>query len=846
MTESTAIKPLSQPIPSEEVAITNTLKIIVLNRDCIELRGQKKNQHWMSGFFDSNHLQELAHTAYVTENSIQTSGLYVTLNSTNPALLARRENKFETGYLGKGTLTNDDDITNWDYLPIDVDPVRPTGISSTNEELALAETKANVVIEYLSGIGFPEPLIACSGNGYHLLYRINLPRSPDNDLVVKTILYSLDAKFSDEKTGVDIVNNNASRIFKLYGTWARKGDNTAERPHRLSRIVSVPEPFEIVDTDILMRYVKEHPLSEEDKGTGNKKKPTDRKDPKTVTSRHPEFLKIVGKMVNAGACDDAIFIDCAKANSLFPEPKNYEDFRKDVTGCIAHCRKMAEEKSKLPSYIYQLYDDETGEFKGNFIDDVKYSDFLANLFGTIYFKGNQKLYVYDAKEKVYVASTNEIETHIRDTIIEYKISAKLVKYIPEIIKHLTSMGNVKDYPFNCSPDTLPLLNGVIKIDRRKNYTREEYDSLSTIGSDFSTIKTPRISLKKYIKLLPHGKEHKFTYLINCNYNPTESQEKVNQIFGQWLSEKKDVIKLFQAPAQALIQMQTRHSFKKAYLIQGETNSGKTSYFKLLIKLFSPEYISSASLQDLCEDRFVGSELEGKILNIRDDLQAIELKSCEQFKEITGDCSIGVERKYEVKYRGWNTAALMFSCNYPPRCNEQVKKDAAFWARFEYIKFPYSFPTNPKFYDGTYTPAFMSSVFNVILETMLLMHLQGGLLESSEPGEVLLNWSADSDPIQMFIDDTFAHDVGSHDFSKVKMFAEYRKWYLEAGMDERRILNSERDFTIALQPYFDVADHRLPKGNDGRREMVRVYRANYRLHDTKKNLAPESVQKSFSF
>lgn len=784
----------------------------------------------MSGFFDSTHLPELAHAAYVTENSIPTTGLYVTLNTTNPALLARRANKFETGYLEKNTLTNDEDITNWDYLPIDVDPVRPTGISSTDEELACSDEKANEVVEYLSGIGFPLPLVACSGNGYHLLYRIDLPRSPENDLVVKTILYALDKKFSNDKTGIDVVNCNPSRIFKLYGTWARKGDNTPERPHRLSFIESVPELLEIVDINVLMRFVEANPLSESDSGTGRKGKKgkVDRKDPKTVTSRHPEFLKICGKLVNAGACDEAIFKDCAAANKEFPEPKNDEVFKKDVEGCIKHCRKMAEEKAKLPPYIYQVYDEETGELKGNIIDDVKYSNFLADKFGTIYFKGNQKLYVYDQKDRVYVASTNEIETHIRDTIIEYNISAKLVKCVPEIIKHLTSMGNVKDYPFNCSSDTLPVLNGVIKIDRSK----------VVIGDN------GRINLKDCIILLPHGKEHKFTYLINCNYNPTESLERVNQIFGQWLSEKKDIIKLFQAPAQALLQMQTRHSFKKAYLIQGETNSGKTSYFKLLIKLFSPEYISSASLQDLCEDRFVGSELEGKILNIRDDLQAIELKSCEQFKEITGDCSIGVERKYEIKYRGWNTATLMFSCNYPPRCNEQVKKDAAFWARFEYIKFPFSFPTNPKFYDETYTPAFMSSVFNVILETMMLMHLQGGLLESSEPGEVLLNWSADSDPIQMFIDDTFSHDVSSHDYSKVKMFAEYRKWYLETGMDERRMLNSERDFTVALQPYFDVADHRLPKGNDGKREMVRVYRANYRLHDQKKNLNPESVQKIF--
>jgi phage/plasmid-associated DNA primase len=820
MTETTSILTTSQSIPPEELSILNTLKTIVPNRSCIELRGQKKTSYWMSGFFDCDHLAELAHAAYSIEGSIPTKGLYVTLNSTNPALLSRRFNKMETGYAGKNTLTHDIDITNWDYLPIDVDPVRPSGISSTNDELALAEVKTKEVVKYLTSIGFPEPLIACSGNGYHLLYKIDLQRSTENDAVVQTVLYALDKKFSDEKTGVDISNSNPSRIFKLYGTWARKGEDTEERPHRLSKIEFVPEPFEIVDTNILMRFVEENPLP----NVGSDRKRSQKiKNPKDVTTRHPEFLNACGKMVRGGFSHDAIIDACRALNKEFPEPKNEEDFLKDVEGCIKFCEERQKVEALLPSYIYVKYDDETGESLGNFIDDVKYSNFLANRFGTIYF--NKKLYLYDEKKHVYVSSVNEIQTHVRDTVIEYKIETKLVKYTPEILMHLTSMGNVKDYPFNYSPDTLPVLNGVIKIDK----TKVEIEP------------NGRIDFSKCITLLPHGKEHLFTYLINCDYNPTESQEKVKEVFSQWIPNQDDIIKLFQAPAQSLLQMQTRHSFKKAYLIQGDTNSGKTSYFKLLIKLFSPDYISSASLQDLCEDRFVGSELEGKILNIRDDLQAIELKSCEQFKEITGDCSIGVERKYEVKYRGWATATMMFSCNYPPLCNEQVKKDAAFWSRFEYIKFPYSFNTNPKFYDDTYTPAFMSSVFNMILETMMLIQLNGGLLKISEPGEVLLNWSKDSDPIQMFIDDTFAYDLMFHDYSKPKMFAEYVKWYKENGLEDKRMLKSERDLTVALQPYFETADHRLPKDDSGKREMVRVYRANYKLIDANKKLEPESPQ-----
>ena len=38
---------------------------------------------------------------------------------------------------------------------------------------------------------------------------------------------------------MDLTNYNPARIFKLYGTLAQKGRNTADRPHRMARIEKV-------------------------------------------------------------------------------------------------------------------------------------------------------------------------------------------------------------------------------------------------------------------------------------------------------------------------------------------------------------------------------------------------------------------------------------------------------------------------------------------------------------------------------------------------------------------------------------------------------------------------------
>lgn len=355
ISQSENIEDKKVTVLSQEQIILNALKTIVPNRGCVELRVIKKPKKYiMSGFYDSEHLDQMAKDAVTIENTYQTFGIYFVLNTIDPALLARRLNKFTT-FCPSGTCADDVNITNWDYLYIDLDPVRPTDISSTDAQLKAAELKAGVIVRYLSDQGFPEPLCAISGNGYHLLYKINLPRSPENDLVCKSILYALDANFSDKapeeeqpetgiRIGVDTVNCNPSRICKLYGTWAKKGDSTKEYPHRQSAILSIPEQFVPVDDYILRKFVSANPLPEEAKGNGKSRQvKKERKNPKDVTSRHPEFMTICGKMVNAGSCDEAIILDCRKTNAGFKEPKNEADFIADVTGCIKFCRKKQAE-----------------------------------------------------------------------------------------------------------------------------------------------------------------------------------------------------------------------------------------------------------------------------------------------------------------------------------------------------------------------------------------------------------------------------------------------------------------------------------------------------------------------
>lgn len=137
--------------------------------------------------------------------------------------------------------TSDKEIVGRDWILIDADPRRISNVSSTAEEKNKSKCTIGRVYKYLNELGFEKPVVADSGNGYHLLYRISSDNEQYDANLVKNFLLALDMLFTDEFVSIDTAVFNASRITKLYGVMATKGANTADRPHRQSKILRVPE-----------------------------------------------------------------------------------------------------------------------------------------------------------------------------------------------------------------------------------------------------------------------------------------------------------------------------------------------------------------------------------------------------------------------------------------------------------------------------------------------------------------------------------------------------------------------------------------------------------------------------
>ena len=244
---------MSEPT-RETQTIRRFLELLFQPGDVFEVRApdcrEQRNARYAftcSGYFTFESIDAAVREIGALDDSGTAPGIYATINPATPSLLARAANRIKTR---ARETTQDKDILCRRWLLIDVDPVRPAGVSSTNAELALALDRASTIAEYLTSLSWPAPIVAMSGNGYHLLYHIDM--ATEDDSLVKTVLAALAARFSDDAVAVDRAVHNPARIVKVIGTVSRKGDDLRgipgleDRPHRRSEFIDVPAVVDVV------------------------------------------------------------------------------------------------------------------------------------------------------------------------------------------------------------------------------------------------------------------------------------------------------------------------------------------------------------------------------------------------------------------------------------------------------------------------------------------------------------------------------------------------------------------------------------------------------------------------
>ncbi len=164
--------------------------------------------------------------------SVRGVSAYVTINPVRRDLLARSDHVLTRAR----HTTRDEDILCLRWLYLDIDPVRPPDISSTDSELAAAIDRRDAILD-------DHPTMASSsfwgtsGNGAWILVRLpDYPNDGEHAKLVARALGALDRAYSDQAVRVDTATANPARIMCLPGTVKAKGSNRPERPWRLVTI----------------------------------------------------------------------------------------------------------------------------------------------------------------------------------------------------------------------------------------------------------------------------------------------------------------------------------------------------------------------------------------------------------------------------------------------------------------------------------------------------------------------------------------------------------------------------------------------------------------------------------
>ncbi|MFH1933308.1 MAG: hypothetical protein ABIN18_17165 [Pseudomonadota bacterium] len=224
-----------------------------------------------SGYFDDH---EPFCNAVKEADKVEHGGIYFTLQVIDPRLIARAFNRLKPSNL----TTSDHNVLKYRWIPIDIDPVRPAGISASDSELASAMDTREKVAQFCSQeLGLPPPLTAMSGNGAHLLYQLpDIQVNEQSRNFIENFIHFLADKFNTDRVTIDTSVFNPARIFKLYGTIARKGDPVPAgpgrdaRPHRMAYIDSNLDGIKAIDrTTVLARLYKMVTPEKPSQNTGN-------------------------------------------------------------------------------------------------------------------------------------------------------------------------------------------------------------------------------------------------------------------------------------------------------------------------------------------------------------------------------------------------------------------------------------------------------------------------------------------------------------------------------------------------------------------------------------------------
>ena len=299
------------------------------------------------------------------------------------------------------------------------------------------------------------------------------------------------------------------------------------------------------------------------------------------------------------------------------------------------------------------------------------------------------------------------------------------------------------------------------------------------------------------------------YKLNVEYDETADCPQFKAFVDELLDYKDNQINTLQEFMGWMLKFPNR-DFKKALLILGVSNSGKSQLADVIQHIFHEHSVSSLSLNQLSLDRrFHVHHIGDAVVNIDRDMSVSNLETTDTLKQLISQEKINVEPKRKDSFM-INPNAKFFICsNVAP--NPENSDDSAFFNRFLTLKAPNAVPKEdriPDFGKKLFEEE-ASGILNWMIDGLIRLEKNREFTVDPDAYETKMIWNEYGDSVSRFIWECVDEADADSYIPTEDLYEEYEKWIDGKLMDRK----SKRDFKskVKNQPFI-TKNRRLYKGD----------------------------------
>lgn len=385
-----------------------------------------------------------------------------------------------------------------------------------------------------------------------------------------------------------------------------------------------------------------------------------------------------------------------------------------------------------------LYEDKKGIKRVSIpklTDEVLSSMNIRTLFGTKY----EDVYVYD--DGIWKNKGKEFIKKKTEEIADFHSKNNVVNEVYEKIKRITIIS------------------------------KEEFE---TIPINLICLENGIFDIKEWKFIQGHNPNYYFKTKIPIHYNPNAKCPEIMKFINEaFYSEDIPTLQEWFG-----FQLYRSYFIKKAVILFGPKDTGKTIFLNLLTKFIGEKNKTGVSLHKISSNNnFVVASLENKHSNIYDDLSSDDISDEGGFKIATGGGYISAEHKFGDPFQFRNFAKHTFATNKIPAM-KNTDDDAAY-SRWMPIPCDNEVPKEEqdRFLEAKITtPEEMAGLLNWALEGLKRLLQTGKFSFSKDVQEIRAIMQRHNNPLVAFAQDCLQQKDNGR-ISKERMYELY-VWYIQ--------------------------------------------------------------------